>query len=243
MNPTLQKSVDNGQTRKLVKGFERWKIVRRGIEDGKSVRASARELGCDDHTVLRDLKILDLPPEQIAAIKQGDSAEKYLNEALLRETGIDRSARNKLARRRRDDEASGKHSGPLANDLLAWLSNKKLTNSDTELVLTEATHYSKSLADRQPTAETGRFEEVVAPLERKKEAGRLDKVGEPAFIEQCARKLVRALDRVEPVQVIRQAALRKAITSLRARGHWTDRPKMQQEKGNIAKRRNLRGGK
>lgn len=118
MSETQHRVADPALRNKCPKPDERLPIIIRGIEEGKSIRGIARELGCDDKTIARDLRKLVLPAEQFAAIQVGDSAEKYLNAALLRETGVDWNVRNKLGRRRRDDEKSGKHSDLLASALL-----------------------------------------------------------------------------------------------------------------------------
>jgi hypothetical protein len=138
--------------KKCPKPAERLPIIIRGIEAGKSIRGIARELGCDDKTIARDLRKLALPAEQLAAIQEGDSAEKYLNAALLRKTGVDWSTRNKLGRRRRDDEKSGKHSDLLASALLGWLSTKNLSNSSIKVTLEHAKLISERLPDNRASA-------------------------------------------------------------------------------------------
>ena len=213
-----------------LKGAERLELVRRGFEQGKSRRKIANELGYDEKTIRRDLDKLDLPPEQLAAILEGDSAEKYLNAALLRETGIDWSARNKLGRRRREEEASGEHSDPLARALHGWLSTKELTNANLEIVLNDAKRMSEWLPDSQHRPESGTFGDVVGRVERNPNPDRRLTSPEPHFIDQCARALVVGLLRVEPVQVIRQAALNKALILVRARGSWiAQRPQWKPE--------------
>jgi hypothetical protein len=243
MRATQNKAEDPARRKKCSNPLDRLDIVRREVKEGKSRREIAEELGCNEKTVRRDLKKLDLPPKQLAAIEAGDSAEKYLSQALLRETGVDWSARNKIARRRREDEKSGKHSRPLAQALLSWLSSKELTDHNTELVLGDAIRRSKPLSDGQRPAESGRFAEVVAPLERDPDPDRRLTSPEPDFLEQCATELLRGLLRVEPVQAIRQSALKIAITSVRGRGHWMDKLGTPQTKVDRERRRNLRGGK
>jgi hypothetical protein len=218
-------------------------IIIRGIEEGKSMRGIARELGCDDKTIARDLRKLALPAEQLAAIQEGDSVEKYLNEALLRETGIDRSARDKLTRRRRQEEQSGKHSDDLARAVLGWFSTKELTNDNLEIVLNHVKREIEWLRDSQLASSSRTFGDVVEPVERNPNVDRRLTLPELDFLNRCASGLVIGLPRVEPLQVIRQSALDKAIKVVCARGHWMDKIGSQTERDNIAKRRNLRGGK
>ena len=149
-------------------------------------------------------------------------AEKYLNAALLRATGIDRSVREKLGRRRRDEEKKGKHSDSLAKAVLGWLTTKKLRDNNAERVLKDAKEISEPLPDSHAAAESGNFGYVVDRVERNKDSDWRLLSPEPDFMSRCARALVIGLLRVEPLQVIRQSALQKAIESVCARGRWTD---------------------
>jgi hypothetical protein len=209
MSQTQNRVANLVPKKKCPKPDERLPIILRGIEEGKSNRKIADELGCDEGTARFDRRKLALPPEEQAAIQSGDSAEKYLNAALLRETGIDRSARNKIGRRRREDAKTGKHSAALERALLGWLSSKLLTNSNTLLVLMDALSWSEPLLDGQPEAQGRKFGEVVAPLERDPHPDLRITPPEPSFIKRCVTELVRALIQVEPVQVIRLSALEK----------------------------------
>jgi len=242
MSEAENKVADPVRRKKCPRPNERLPVILRGIEEGKSIRGIARELGCDDGTIRRDLRKLALPPEQLAAIQEGDSAEKYLNAALLRETGVDWNVRNKLGRRRRDEEKKGKHSDCLATAMLGWLSTKELTDWNTDMVLNEAKRMSERLEDSQAAAKSGTFGDFVEPVERNPNSDWwLSR--EPDFISRCAGGLVIGLVGAEPLQVIRQSALDKAIESVRALGSWMDKLDCDLERANIAKRRDLRGGK
>ena len=237
-----KKNGDRAQSKDRVKGAERLEIVRLGLEQGKSRRRIADELGYNEKTIRRDIAKLALPPEQLAAIQAGDSAEKYLNAALLRETGIDWSARNKLGRRRRQEEANGKHSDPLARTLLGWLSKKNLPNTSLEHVLNDAKRMSEWAPDSKYGPKSGIFGDVVGRVERDPNPDRRLTSPGPEFLNQCARGLVIGLLRVEPLQVIRQAALNKAVISVQARGHWMHRPEWKRERDITEARRIRRGG-
>lgn len=243
MSGTPNKVADPALRKKCPKPDERLPIIIRGIEEGKSIRGIAHEIGCDDKTIARDLRKLALPAEQLAAIQEGDSAEKYLNAALLQETGVDWNVRNKIGRRRREDDRDGRHSDALAQGLLGWLSTKSLTDCKTDLVLMNAIRWRPSPPDGLPNGKSRKFGELVAPVERDPYVDRRLTMPELNFIEQCATELARGLVRVEPVRAIRQSALRKAMQSVQSRPHWTDIPEWQDEKGKIAARRNRRGGK
>ena len=60
---------------------ERLEYVQRGLAQGKTQRAIARELGVDEGTVRRDLKKLQLPPQDLAKVQQGAAAEAFLRGA------------------------------------------------------------------------------------------------------------------------------------------------------------------
>ena len=147
MSGTQNRVADAARPKKCPKPDERLPIIMRGIEEGKSIRGIARELGCDDKTVSRDLDKLALPPEQLAAIQEGDSAEKYLNAALLRETG-DRLERQKQARKAspRQTRQAGSIVTSWRGALLGWLSTKDLTDLNAELVLNDAKRISERSA-------------------------------------------------------------------------------------------------
>jgi hypothetical protein len=247
MSEKQNKVAELARRKKCPNPHDRLSTISRGIEEGKTNRQIARDLGCDEATVRRDLKKLALPPEQLAAIQEGDSAEKYLNDALLRQTGIDRRARDKIGRRRREDQESGKHSESLADALLDWLSTKSPSDSDIALVLKGAMSQSEFLTDGELIPVSRKFGHVVAPLERHPSLGYRRTATEPDFLDQCTRELVRSLVRVEPAQVVRQSALKKAKAKVDARGHWTDglvsrSKKAEAEKDRIAKRRKARDG-
>lgn len=71
MSGKQNKASDSARRKKCLKPDERLPIVARGKEAGKSNREIAKELNCDEATVRGDLKKLALPPEQLAAIRQG----------------------------------------------------------------------------------------------------------------------------------------------------------------------------
>jgi transposase-like protein len=57
---------------------ERLSRVREAVQQGKSKRAIARELGCDEGTVRRDIAKLQLPEDSLEAIEKGAPAEQFL---------------------------------------------------------------------------------------------------------------------------------------------------------------------
>ncbi len=152
-NSSTEKS-GHAETRDRVSLAARLGLVEQGVIDGKSQRQIARELGCDEGTVRRDLEILALPEDQVLAIRNGDSAEKYLRarrrqeaaERLrLRQQQIAAEQRTRL----QEEKTSGIHSDETSKAVLDWLGSKELLPPDEERILEMVDRWSWRARDQQ----------------------------------------------------------------------------------------------
>ena len=143
MSGKQKQIADAARPKKCPKPDERLPIIRRRIEEGKSLRAISRELGCDDKTIARDLRKLALPPEQLAAILEGEWRRNTLMRLCSEKpvsTGAPETSWEGVADKRR---LAVSMVDPLARALLGWLSRKRLTNPNLELVLNDAKRMSR----------------------------------------------------------------------------------------------------
>jgi IS30 family transposase len=74
------------QIKEMTQG-QPWEFIMRGLEQNKSRRAIAKELSCDEGTIRRELRKLELPEHWVEAIKQGSPAERFVR--TLREYDAD----------------------------------------------------------------------------------------------------------------------------------------------------------
>ena len=213
-------------------GAARLELVKQSLAEGKSQRKIADEFGWGEGTIRRDVDILCLPPDQLAAIQNGDTAEKFLNQARLRKTGKDRSATARHRKRLATDNGSGIYSNSHASTLVDWLDGKDLSTPDQEIVLKTLKRPEYARPDHKRTARAD-LAKVLATLERQKPAERIvDRLND------CADVLNSALFHVEPVRAIRIAAIDKALKKIRESERWPPYPdKWKAEYENIKRRR------
>lgn len=130
------------------RGAERRNLVSALRNQGRSLRWIGHELGWDEATIRRDLKILQLPSPQLTAILNGDTAEKYFQAAKLARVIREKQALADLedrhyfalvaaesGRRLAEEKASGCHSSALKKHVLSWLKSKRLAPCDEQVVL------------------------------------------------------------------------------------------------------------
>ena len=108
---------------------DRIEHVRRGLAAGKSQRAIARELGCDEGTVRRDIKKLRLPASALALIQQGAPAEPFLYTVRRQKT------LEELRGRVEEEAANECHSDAAAQAGLTYLQQKALFRADEVLIM------------------------------------------------------------------------------------------------------------
>jgi hypothetical protein len=187
--------------------------VKRGLAAGKSRRKIARELGYDEGTIRRDLKILALPEDQVLAIRNGDTAEKFLR--ARRHQGVAEQHRlrqqqvaDEQQTRLQEEKASGIHSAGTAKAVLAWLMTKDLLPPNKELILDMVDCQSWSAGD-QPQLPCNDPKRVFLSCERGKPPHDMnDRVNYYVTI------LRSALFLLAPELTIRDSAIRKARTAV-----------------------------
>lgn len=117
------------QRQRRTPAIERLERVREGLAAGKSQRGIARELGCDDGTVGRDIEKLRLPVSLLAKIEAGAPAEPILREARRRAALVE-------LRQRVDEEVGTEcHSDALAAAGLRFLIEKPLIRADEMMIM------------------------------------------------------------------------------------------------------------
>ena len=225
-NPSLTPATNR------VRGAARLDLVKHGLSAGKSKRKIADELGYDEKTVRRDIEKLSLPPDQLAAIQNGDTAEKYLNQARLKRTGKDQSAAARHRKRLATDKGSGIYSDAHASTVDDWLDAKGLSTPDREIVLKTLKRPEYARPDHNRTARAD-LAQLLATLERQKSAKRV-----ADNLNDCADVLNSALFHVEPIKAIRFTAIDKALKKIREAERWPPYPDgWKAEYENIKRRR------
>jgi len=158
------------------RGAERRSLVSSLHNQGQSLRQIARELGWDEGTIRRDLRILQLPAPQLKPIIGGDSAEQYLRAARLavkareeqakadeeerhRRALLAEQERHRLAlvnaergRRMAEEKATGCHSDALKKHVLSWLKLKRLDPDEEQFILKAPEMSSWNSGDRDELA-------------------------------------------------------------------------------------------
>jgi hypothetical protein len=103
--------------------------VRQGLKDGKLQRQIAREPGCNEGTVRRDISILQLPADWVKRIENGEPAEPFLRKARIA------AAREEQQQRLQAETQTGHHSDEIAKEVLNWLMTKPLLRVDEEVII------------------------------------------------------------------------------------------------------------
>ncbi len=201
------------QTANRVRGAARLDLVKRALAAGKSRRKIARELGYDEGTIRRDLKILALPEHQVLAIRNGATAEKFLRARRRQEAAEQRELRWQQAAeaqriRLQEEKASGINSDETAKAVLGWLMTKDLLPPDKEMILNMVDYWSWSAGDQQvlPWTDPKR---VFLSCERGRPP---DEMGER--LDFYVTILRSALFLLAPELAIRDSAIKKARIAL-----------------------------
>jgi len=189
----------NIRKRNRVRRVERLQLVLQGLDAGKSQRKIAKELGCDEGTIRRDIKKLQLPAPYLKAVESGDSAEKYLRAIRAGAAAADRNER--IA----EEFETGCHSDALTEVLLEWSMGKELATADEVMIFDMAERRNWEIGDK-----------LNAPRRNPRAVFALCEGGElpksmPERIEFYVRALVSALVLIAPERVIRNRAINKAL--------------------------------
>jgi transposase len=208
MNRLIDETDRQSDTR--VRGTKRLKLVSQGLAAGMSQRGIAKELGVDEGTIRRDIKILTLPEPSLAAIRNGAPAEKHLcaarkHAAALQLAAVKEAANQSSARRLAEEKATGLHSDALATLLLGWL-RKNMARPFAEQVLNEIGPANSKTGD-QPTLPSNKPHQTLAFCTREEL-----KNSSPDEIELAsyASALLKALPLIAPEWAIRCRAIEKA---------------------------------
>lgn len=212
---TLNKNTDTKPDTR-VRGANRRELVFRGVESGKSRRQIATELGVDEGTVRRDLRILLLPESCLTAILNGAEPEKYLRDARhqaaedakrLRLAEEKQAAENSKSQRLAEEKLNGCHSDALARLLLRWLDRK---------LSVEARAFEEQTLEIVGRANWRIGDQLATPSPKPARTLALCSQGdEPSYmpdkIEFLASALLQALPLITPEWAIRYRAIDKAM--------------------------------
>jgi transposase-like protein len=80
-NKSTSRKVPSTEPDNRVRGKKRLELIQLGLEEGKSRRRIAAELGVDEGTVRRDIRILLLPESSLTSILNGAPAEQHIRAA------------------------------------------------------------------------------------------------------------------------------------------------------------------
>jgi hypothetical protein len=185
---------------KQVTQKQRWATIRKGLKNNKSQRAIAKELGCDEGTIRREIRKMTLPKEFVDAIMQGHPAEP-----LLRHMRAAEAIRNGITRLQQE-KVSGRHSTAAATAVVKWLLDKELGDWDTMYVLTTLRGEFSEVGDKTTEKACLNPARLLASLESQ---AKWDST--PDQIEDCMIILRQALPKVAPEKMIRDGAFPKMI--------------------------------
>ena len=199
-SPRRQRGKEPRTTKKMP---ERFSIVRQGLKDGKLQRQIARELGCNEGTVRRDISILQLPADWVKRIENGEPAEPFLRKARIA------SAKEEQQQRLQAETQTGHHSDEIAKEVLNWLMTKPLLRVDEEAIIDKVDRklcdaYKITAAPRRDVGKT------LAYCERNKLP-----CDSPDEIEFCTNVLSQTLLLVASEKLIRDNAINKIAAAVR----------------------------
>lgn len=199
-SPSRQRGKEPRTTMKMP---ERLSIVRQGLKDGKLHRPIARELGCDEGTIRRDISILQLPADWVKRIENGEPAEPFLRKARIA------AAREEQPQRLQAETQTGHHSDEIAKEVLNWLMTKPLLRVDENKIIDKVDY--KLYDTCKITAAARRdIRKTLAYCER----GKLPH-DSPDEIEFCTNVLSQALLLLAPEKLIRDNAINKIAAAVR----------------------------
>jgi transposase-like protein len=177
---------------------ERLNHVRAGLQQGKSQRAMAKELGCDEGTIRRDLKKLRLADNHRTLVEQGASAEPFLRTVRGEE------ALDELWWRVQEEANTGSYSDDVARaGLLYLMKQKDLVRANEVMIMDQVARNLWPLGDvvalprRNPLKTFARCEVGELPSYM------------PERIEYYISTLTRALVQIAPEKLIREKAIEK----------------------------------
>ncbi len=139
-----------------MRGKERLEFIYWGLDAGKSRRRIAAELGVDEGTVRRDIRILLLPESSLTSILNGAPAEQHIRAAQREaaqnakqlQLAAEREAGKKSMKQRiAEENISQCHSNALARLLLRALKDK-WGGGYAEQLIGEVERENGSVADR-----------------------------------------------------------------------------------------------
>jgi hypothetical protein len=180
-------------------------IVQLGVAAGKSNRAIARDVGCDEGTVRNDRKTLSLPAEQIGAVMRGLPVAPLMRKQQAHEA----------ATARHRQEAAEKDSLFLTNRLAKlmedWLNGFSLIPHDKLHIVRPIDRFSWFYTSNGEASVNDA--QIKAAIERAKPTPQQPKEVF-ALIEWLKVWLFRWLVKVEPNRDIRDRALTRFIQAL-----------------------------
>lgn len=201
---------------------QRLELVASRRNQGRSTRAIAAEIGVDEGTIRRDLKVLELPPDDLAAIAKGEPAERYLRAAEAERAAREERARIEQAEEQRrahlaqiaagiaqrlgEETAAGCHSESLKQAIVEWFLAKQLPFGDPELILNTAELKSWNAGDLQQLP----CQDSVAVLQLCESLQGPPPIDNWERIDFLSKVLVRALVKLAPEREIRDRAIQKA---------------------------------
>jgi hypothetical protein len=210
------------QPNNRVCGKKRLELILLGLDAGKSQRKIAAELGVDEGTVRRDIKILLLSESCLTAIQNGASAEKYLRAerhqagekaVRLRLAQEKTAAENSKAQRLAEENLNACHSNALARLLLCWLDRKLPGAAYKEQLLEIVERSNRGIGDKLATPRPNPSE-TLALCAQGDEPGYLpDKIGFFASV------LGLALPLMAPEWAIRCRSIDKAMRAIQNPRH------------------------
>lgn len=190
---------------------ERRKIVDTELRGGKSRRQIARQLGCDEGTVRRDMKVLALPASELARAQRGMAVEPLLRRDRRRKERLQHIARAQ------EEQRSAAYSSSLAETVFEWLKSAPLFPVDALRVI--------GMADQRCWRAGMTFNQAAAP--DADPADVIDNMQPGALpddmagrIEFYALWLERWLTRLEPNRDTRDRALRLVKQQLERATKW-----------------------
>jgi hypothetical protein len=129
-NKSTSRKVTGTEPDNRVRGEKRLELILLGLDEGKSQRRIAAELGYDEGTVRRCIEIMQLPELSLTRILEGAPAEKYIraerrralqNAQQLQLAAEKEASLTSMLRRLSEEEQTGCHSDALARLILRSL--------------------------------------------------------------------------------------------------------------------------
>lgn len=215
-NKSTSRKVPGTQPDNRVRGNKRFELIMLGLDEGKSRRRIAAELGFDEGTVRRCIKILQLSKSSLTRILEGAPAAKYIRaerrQALQNAQQLQLAAEKEAAlrskrRRLSEEKQTDCHSDALARFILRSMRDK-WAGGYAEQLISEVERENRDVADRLviPSSNPSK---TLALCGWGKETG-----DGPEMITFSANALGLALPLIAPELAIRCQALKKAMNAI-----------------------------